>query len=371
MNYFATVLLFLAIAVNFAIAATDCRGSGPSGNTCRPSGYYSPDDTRNSMIMIFGAILLALFLCASFLTTPRPAEKGKSNSSNSSISFFSGFLPDSSSNAIKYQFEVWALCYSGVWIAAFGYIILSGWYKDFNKDNDLYMKVCGTLSLPYLLQPILWPLDAEKNLPLTHRYSFKANVWIAIFSFIGNYWYTHYFYSVLGARYTFPALRLNDVPICLYFATHFYFVTYHTLSNMLLRKLESAFLPNGGRKVFFWGVVVAFAYFTAFMETLTISGFDKYCFSKPIHEIYTKGSAFYGIYFLVSYPVFYEIDEKTQLTVDGVKPFSIKQVVLEAMGSGMIVLLLLDFCRILLKEDLKIDGINNGFCYYEQQASNK
>ena len=28
------------------------------------------------------------------------------------------------------------------------------------------------------------------------RYSFKANLWIFIFGFIGNYWYTHYFYNV-------------------------------------------------------------------------------------------------------------------------------------------------------------------------------
>ena len=35
------------------------------------------------------------------------------------------------------------------------------------------------------------------------------------------------------------------VPIALYFATHFYFVTYHTFSNLLLRKIEtrSGLLP--------------------------------------------------------------------------------------------------------------------------------
>jgi len=36
--------------------------------------------------------------------------------------------------------------------------------------------------------------------------------------------YTHYFYRVLKADYTFPAHRLNDVPICLYFMTHAYFM---------------------------------------------------------------------------------------------------------------------------------------------------
>lgn len=31
------------------------------------------------------------------------------------------------------------------------------------------------------------------------------------YSHIGNYFWTHYFYRVLGARYTFVAWRLNDV----------------------------------------------------------------------------------------------------------------------------------------------------------------
>lgn len=38
----------------------------------------------------------------------------------------------------------------------------------------------------------------------------QANAWIAVFSFIGNYFWTHYFYSLLGAAYTFPAHQLNQ-----------------------------------------------------------------------------------------------------------------------------------------------------------------
>lgn len=60
--------------------------------------------------------------------------------------------------------------------------------------------------LPWLLEP---RADAAK--PLEKRYWVKANLWIAILSFIGNYLWTHYFYSVLGAEYTFPSWRLNDV----------------------------------------------------------------------------------------------------------------------------------------------------------------
>lgn len=39
----------------------------------------------------------------------------------------------------------------------------------------------------------------------------QANIWIAIFSYIGNYFWTHYFFKLLGAEYTFVSWRLNGV----------------------------------------------------------------------------------------------------------------------------------------------------------------
>jgi hypothetical protein len=44
---------------------------------------------------------------------------------------------------------------------------------------------------------------------------------------------------VLGAQYTMPAPRLNDVPMPMYFATHFYFCFYHCLSNAAIRRVRS------------------------------------------------------------------------------------------------------------------------------------
>ena len=82
----------------------------------------------------------------------------------------------------------------------------------------------GGLALPLALQPFLYPgLTREADRPLAQRYALKANVWLAIFGWVGNYWYTHYFYSVLKAEYTFPAHDLNGVPVAMFFATHFYF----------------------------------------------------------------------------------------------------------------------------------------------------
>jgi cycloeucalenol cycloisomerase len=207
------------------------------------------------------------------------------------------------------------------------------------------MTLCVTLALPFLLQPIIYPFPAESKLPLFSRYSFKANLWLAIFSFIGNYWYTHYFYNVLTAKYTLPSWRLNDVPIPLYFATHFYFMLYHTLSNLLLRKICTRYAPSIYRTIFYCLTILSFSYFTAFMETLSISSFPYYSFEQDRNIVYIIGSAFYGIYFIVSYPVFFEIDEvitKTKL------PYTAYQTVMESMGASMIVLCLLDITRLFL-----------------------
>lgn len=264
----------------------------------------------------------------------------------------SSWLP-SSDNISKRNFEIFALRYTAVWIGAFTVVLATQAYEKFTENE--YMYLCVTLATPFLLQPLIYPLVGEKNLPIWMRYSFKCNVWIAIFSFIGNYWYTHYFYSVLKASYSFPSHRLNDVPIALYFATHFYFVTYHTLSNMILRKIETTYEPSAYRTAFFWAAVFAFSYFTAFMETLTISSFPYYCFEDR-EMVFKIGSAFYGIYFIVSFPSFYRLDEKVNAQ-GGVLPHTLYQTVMESLGCSMAVLLLLDFCRLALQIPLSIGGV--------------
>lgn len=100
----------------------------------------------------------------------------------------------------------------------------------------------------------------------------------------------------------------------------------------------------------FWTVVCVFAYFTAFMETLTISAFPYYAFDDR-YTAYTLGSAFYGLYFLVSFPVFYRVDESES------SKYSLYQTVMEACGAGMLVLCLLDFCRIYCGIELSISGV--------------
>lgn len=295
-----------------------------------------------TMVLILGGICVALALLANTLTL-RPDVKTVQT-----------WLPPKS-NAAKREFEIYALAYTVVWIGVFAMVILWQMYEQFTANS--YLQLCLPLAAPFLLQPIFFPLKSEKALPLHLRYSFKANVWLAIFSFVGNYWYTHYFYSVLKAEYTFPAHRLNDVPIALFFATHFYFVTYHTFSNIILRRIETRYLPGPARTVFFWAAVCAFSYFTAFMETLTISNFPYYRFVDR-DMAYKVGSMFYGLYFLVSFPVFYRIDEKIGQKENGttVVPHSIFQTIFESLGTCMLVLILLDAGRLLIAEPFHMTG---------------
>ena len=112
----------------------------------------------------------------------------------------SSFLPSPTTEPSKRAYEQFNLTYTPVWILAFGAIVVFQLYEDF--DEWSYIKVCVGLSLPYLFQPILFPSagynSPDQKRPLIERYSFKANVWIFVYSFIGNYWYTHCGYPLVS-----------------------------------------------------------------------------------------------------------------------------------------------------------------------------
>ena len=152
------------------------------------------------------------------------------------------------------------------------------------------------------------PDSAAVSPSLLEPYPFKATLWLGIYSHIGNYWYTHYFYTVLKASYSMPSFRLNDVPLPLYFATFFYFSTYHVSSYLLLRRVCTGYASILFRSIFLVRLVAVLNYFTAFTETVTISSFPYYSFEDPFMAM-TVGSTFYGIYFLMSFPAFFRLDE--------------------------------------------------------------
>mmetsp|Transcript_16299 Transcript_16299/g.32916 ORF Transcript_16299/g.32916 Transcript_16299/m.32916 type:complete len:321 (+) Transcript_16299:87-1049(+) len=238
----------------------------------------------------------------------------------------------------KRAYEVWVLAYSVVWMGCFGFIIALELYEAF--DASTYFVLCGGLALPLWVQA----LRAASVRGGGAMHALRAQLWVAVFGFIGNYWYTHYFYSVLRARYTMPSWRLNDVPIAMYFATHFYFASYHVFANLVLRKVRTRYAAGVARDVLFVGLVLAMSYAVAFMETLTISHFPYYDFEDRAMA-YTVGSAFYGLYFVVSFPIYFAIDEATW-TTPLAPGRSFVEIAISSLGAGMTVLLMLDLVRL-------------------------
>uniref|UniRef100_A0A7S4AR68 Cycloeucalenol cycloisomerase n=1 Tax=Pseudo-nitzschia australis TaxID=44445 RepID=A0A7S4AR68_9STRA len=312
------------------------------------------NDVAVTMTAIFGSMLA---VCGGLVAIQTKITGGDRDSR---------LLPNPITEPSKRAYEIYALCYTPVWIFAFACIVGLGLYEDFDKWS--YLKVLVGLSLPFLLQPVIYPSagssgcpDAKR--PLLERYSFKANAWLAVYSFIGNYWYTHYFYSVLRAKYTMPAHRLNNVPLALYFATHFYFSTYHVFSNLLLRKVVTTFEPGMARKLLYVTVVFTFAYFTAFMETLTISAYPDYSFEDR-NMAYTVGSAFYGIYFIVSFPAFFVFDKDID-NAEAKTKTTVWDTIVSSCGYGMIIMILLDIVRLYLDIPLVV-GSSDMVCSINQ-----
>jgi cycloeucalenol cycloisomerase len=198
-----------------------------------------------------------------------------------------------------------------------------------------------------VVPPVLFPGRADRHRRWQERFVVKANVWNAVFGFVGNYLWTHYFYELLGAEYTFPNWRFNDVPVSCYLATQPYFCFYHTFTTLVLRYGDQR---RHWTKRWQAIMVLLLAYGTAVAETLTIAAFPHYRF-KDWYRMMTVGSAFYGLYFVVSFPLYYRIDEEDVMKR---ARWTLGEVVLDALAAAMLVTLLLDAWR------LVIGGIGEG-----------
>ena len=222
-------------------------------------------------------------------------------------------------------------------------IVKTRWYEAFGPHD--YVGVGVAFVLPLLLLPLLLMPNKEKALPLHRRYIVKANVYIAILSYIGNHFYTHYFYNVLGVRYTGPlaeGVHINRVPLSMFLLTHVYFLTYHILIGPFLRVVRGALDWSATvRCAGMAAVVLLLAVLTAAAETWTISSFPYYTY-PDLYSMMTTGSVFYGLFFVVTFPMFFRLDE------DPSSPWPLSRVVVEALAAMMLVLLCADWWRLLV-----------------------
>lgn len=249
-----------------------------------------------------------------------------------------------SENPNKAWGEKFFLIYSPIWMAFMALIMASG---VVDRVGELGFIAIGlVVAVPLFAMPALIRSEANDGRPWYDTYWFKANLFIAIFNFAGNYFGSEYFFDVLGMVYDYPMIELNldatlvgsgeqKVPVVMYLLTQAYWMTYHTTAIIVLRRIRSA-----GLATFLWPVVVAvIAYFWAWMETKTMANpwIAHQFHYKDLDRMLTYGSLFYGLYFLASFPIFYWLDEKRG------ESWSLWKTTGAALAASMIMLFLLDF----------------------------
>ena len=218
-----------------------------------------------------------------------------------------------------------------------------------------YLGVGLAAAVPCVALPLAIPGPTDAGRPLAARFWVKATAYIAVFSFIGNWFWTHYFYELLGAAYTMPPTHdWNRVPVCMYLLTHAYFCFYHALANLAQRGARRAALRAGlgraGATLAQATVVFALAYATAWGETATIAHFPHYRFTDRA-RMYRVGSLFYALYFFVSFPWFLSLDEEEEEEGEGegkgeANKASVGSATVAALAAGMAVTILLDLWRV-------------------------
>lgn len=271
------------------------------------------------------------------------------------------------SNPSKRWGEVFFLLYTPIVITFCLGVIVP--YKLYERFTELEYLIVGLVSaVPCFLVPLLLVGKGDSGVCLKDRYWVKANLWMIIFSYVGNYFWTHYFFTVLGASYTFPSWKMNNVPHATFLLTHVVFLFYHMVSNMTLRRLRHSIsgMPKSIQFIIEAAWIFIFSYFIAYLETFAIANFPYYDFvDRDI--MYKVGSLFYAIYFFVSFPMFSRIDEKDSDAWD------LPRVAVDALGAAMLVTIILDLWRIFLGPIIPMSGLQQckepGLAWFHTQEN--
>lgn len=212
--------------------------------------------------------------------------------------------------------------------------------------------------LPYcVLLP--WWLRRNSGTPWQRSYWFKFNVYMTVYIFFVTYFHTEYFFDVLGMRYRFPHVTLyydsallgpdestalqsfKKIPIGMYFNAIAFFIVYHTISVVCMRRVRTLTLHAAAwlRHLLWVVTVAAAAYFFAWAETyFYITGAaSANVWYVDVPRMLRLGSVCYALYFIVSFPNVYRLDENP----DGER-WTVSRAVIEASFVSMVVLFLLD-----------------------------
>lgn len=211
---------------------------------------------------------------------------------------------------------------------------------------------------PYCVLLPAW-LRRRAPVPWQRSYWFKANLFMAVWVFYATYFHTEYFFVLLGLRYRFPDVGLTfdsalvgpdeasaaadfqKVPVGMYLNSIAFFLVYHSAAVVCMRRVRTA-IPAGSAlagRLAWAAIVVAAALFFAFAET------RLYITDEAVANVWYVdlaamlrfGTLFYAIYFLVSFPSFFRLDEHPDQP-----PWTLARSVIEASFVSITSLLLLD-----------------------------
>lgn len=258
-----------------------------------------------------------------------------------------------SSNPDKAWVEVGFLAYTPIWVASMGYMMFSGAVSTWN-DRAMFWHGVATGTPAFVIPMLLAPRYTDR--PWYDSYWFKANLYLAVFGFFGNYFGSEYFFDMLGMIYRFPLVTTTldsalvgsgaqTVPVIMYFYTHVYFMTYHVTASIVLRQVAQArALP--GRWILFAGAVFAIGYVWAWLETAIMANplMAGQFYYEKMDVMLRYGSAIYATYFVASFPIWHFLDEEEE--VGG--RWSLLQTAAAALSASMITMYLLDFAAQLI-----------------------
>ena len=211
---------------------------------------------------------------------------------------------------------------------------------------------------PYCVALPAW-LRRGHAIPWQRSAWFKLNLYMAVWVFYATYFHTEYFFELLGLRYRFPAVALHfdsqlvgpdeasaaasyqKVPVGMYFNSIAFFLVYHTTAVVCMRRVRSATLRFAplGRRLAWVAIVAGTALFFAWAETrlyLTEQATANVWY-VDLERMLRLGSVFYALYFVVSFPNVYRLDERPDAP-----PWTLSRTVVEASFVAMTSLLLLD-----------------------------
>ncbi|MGH7821457.1 MAG: hypothetical protein ACREQ9_16965 [Candidatus Binatia bacterium] len=250
-----------------------------------------------------------------------------------------------SANPDKAFAEKFFVAYTPIWMAAFGVYQRSRIGDGLGDGANLLVALA--IFVPVWLVPLLLRGRGEPALPWWETYSFKFNLWIFIFAWIGSYFFTEYFFDVMGMVYNYPHLHWTFdsellgsgkqfVPVTMYLHAHYFFVSYHATAVVLMRRIRTS--PFGRRPLGVPLTVAAVAWFWAWAEirlTTDPSLADQFRYEDMAWAL-RWGALFYACYFVVSFPMVYRLDE------DAEKRWSLGRTAVDALAASMLVFVLLD-----------------------------